>query len=403
MKHSVFSLVGIAALGYFVDIFDLALFGIVRVPSLRDLGIAEDQLLPVGVRLLNAQMTGLLVGGLIWGILGDKFGRIKVLFGSILLYSLANLANAGVDSAETYAWLRFIAGLGLAGELGAAITLVSESISKENRGYGTAIVAGFGLSGAVAAGLLAEWVSWRMTYAIGGLLGLLLLFLRFQVSESKLFNQIRVSKDISKGSLILLFSSPKRLVRYGACILIAVPIWYCAGILMTFAPEIGVALGATAPLSAGKAILFSYIGVSIGDVLSGVLSQFFRSRKKIIGTALLLEVLLVSLILRSSHITPAHFYFLAFFIGLTTGYWAIFITVTSEQFGTNLRSTVTTSVPNFVRASVVPMTLALTWLRGTWGILTSVILIGGIIFLLAGLALLVLEETFAKDLNYLER
>ena len=208
MRKSVFSLVGVAALGYFVDIFDLALFGIVRVQSLKDLGTPEDLVLSEGVRLLNAQMLGLLFGGLIWGVLGDKFGRIKVLFGSILLYSLANLANAWVNSAETYAYLRFIAGLGLAGELGAAITLVAETLPKEKRGYGTAIVAGVGLSGAVAAGILSEWVSWRITYAIGGTLGLLLLFLRFKVSESTLFTQIKTSDQISRGNLFLLFYPP---------------------------------------------------------------------------------------------------------------------------------------------------------------------------------------------------
>ncbi|NBX76224.1 MAG: MFS transporter [Proteobacteria bacterium] len=402
MKKSVFSLVGVAALGYFVDIFDLALFGIVRVQSLKDLGVAEERVLSVGVQLLNAQMLGLLFGGLIWGVLGDKYGRLKVLFGSILLYSVANLANAWVNSPETYAYLRFVAGLGLAGELGAAITLVAETLPKEKRGYGTAIVAGVGLSGAVAAGILSEWVSWRMTYAIGGGLGLLLLILRFKVSESSLFTQIKTSHDISRGNLLLLFRSPKRLMRYLCCICIAVPIWYCAGILMTFAPEIGSALQARETLSAGRAILFSYVGVSIGDVLSGVLSQLFKSRKKIIGWALALEGVVAVFILTRTDLSSSLFYGLAFIIGLATGYWAIFVTVTSENFGTNLRSTVTTSAPNFVRASVVPMTLALTWLKPQLGLLPSVAIIGIFVFLLASVSLFFLDETFSKDLNYLE-
>jgi MFS family permease len=402
MRKSVFSLVGVAALGYFVDIFDLALFGIVRVQSLKDLGTPEDLVLSEGVRLLNAQMLGLLFGGLIWGVLGDKFGRIKVLFGSILLYSLANLANAWVNSAETYAYLRFIAGLGLAGELGAAITLVAETLPKEKRGYGTAIVAGVGLSGAVAAGILSEWVSWRITYAIGGTLGLLLLFLRFKVSESTLFTQIKTSDQISRGNLFLLFYPPKRLIRYVSCIFIAVPIWYCAGILMTFAPEIGRALGAQETLSAGRAILFSYVGVALGDVLSGLLCQLANSRKKIIAWALALEAFIATIILTRTAPSPTLFYFLAFLIGLATGYWAVFVTVTSENFGTNLRSTATTSAPNFVRASVVPMTLALTALKPTLGLLPSVSIIGIVVFLLAGCSLFFLEETFSKDLNYIE-
>lgn len=402
MDSRIYSLVAVAALGYFVDIFDLALFGIVRVQSLRDLGIPESELLPVGVKLLNFQMLGLLVGGLFWGVLGDRWGRLKVLFGSILLYSLANLANAFVHNASVYAWLRGIAGLGLAGELGAAITLVSETLPKEKRGYGTAFVAGVGLSGAVAAGLLAEYVSWRVTYLVGGVLGLLLLFLRLKVAESPLFSKLKTDKRISRGKLILLFSPPKRLLKYLSCILIAVPIWFCAGILMTFAPELGQALHIREPLSAGRAILFSYIGVAIGDVLSGFLSQWLKSRKKVILGAMVIEAFLIILILSQHHLSASAFYVLSFFIGLATGYWAVFVTVTSEQFGTNLRSTATTSAPNFVRASVVPMTLCLTLLKPHWGLLPSVSLIGVTVFLMAGISLFFLDETFARDLNFYE-
>lgn len=395
-------MIAVAALGYFVDIFDLALFGIVRVQSLRDLGLAGPELLSEGVHLLNAQMTGLLLGGLFWGVLGDKLGRLKVLFGSIFLYSIANLANAFVQSPIQYACLRFVAGLGLAGELGAAITLVAETLPTQKRGYGTAIVAGFGLSGAVAAGSLAELISWRSTYLVGGCLGLLLLFLRFRVSESQLFAQTKFASNVKRGDLFQLFFPKTRLLRYLGCVLIAVPIWYCAGILMTFSPEIGEALNATGPLSAGKAILFSYVGVALGDVSSGILSQLLRSRKKVILGALVLEALFASIILLSRQISPSHFYGLSFLIGLATGYWAVFVTVTSEHFGTNLRSTATTSAPNLVRASVVPMTLSLTHLKPYLGFLPSVALIGAVVFALAFFALFLLEETFSKDLNYLE-
>lgn len=402
MKKGALPLVAVAALGYFVDIFDLALFGIVRVQSLRDLGLSGPEVLNEGVRLLNSQMVGLLLGGLFWGVLGDKLGRLKVLFGSIFLYSVANLANAFVQSPSQYAFLRLIAGFGLAGELGAAITLVAEALPTQKRGYGTAIVAGFGLSGAVAAGLVAEWISWRNTYLIGGILGLSLLILRFRVSESQLFSETKQDSSIVRGNLLYLFTPWKRFSRYLGCVLIAVPIWYCAGILMTFAPEIGDALQASEPLSAGKAILFSYIGVAIGDVCSGVLSQLLKSRKKVILAALFLEALLASAILTSQQISSTQFYFLSFLIGLATGYWAIFVTITSEHFGTNLRSTATTSAPNLVRASVVPMTLSLTYLKPQLGLLPSVIYIGIFVFALAFLALFLLEETFSKDLNYIE-
>lgn len=402
MDPRIYSLVAIAALGYFVDIFDLALFGIVRVQSLKDLGVSDAELLSVGVKLLNSQMLGLLFGGLFWGVLGDRWGRLKVLFGSILLYSLANLANAFVQTASMYALLRGIAGVGLAGELGAAITLISETLPKEKRGYGTAVVAGVGLSGAVAAGVLAEWVSWRITYIVGGVLGLLLLLLRLKVTESPLFNQLKTQKQISRGNLLLLFSSPKRLLKYLSCILIAVPIWFCAGILMTFAPELGEALHTQEPLSAGRAILFSYIGVAIGDILSGLLSQWLKSRKKVILGALIIEAFLIALILTRTHLHSSTFYFFSFLIGLATGYWAVFVTVTSEQFGTNLRSTATTSAPNWVRASVVPMTLCLTFLKPHWGLLPSISFIGAVVFLLAGISLFVIEETFARDLGFYE-
>lgn len=402
MKSKTSLLVAVAALGYFVDIFDLALFGIVRVQSLRDLGVGEEELLGVGVKLLNFQMIGLLVGGVLWGILGDKKGRLKVLFGSIFLYSIANLANAFVTHPSDYAWLRFLAGVGLAGELGAAITLVAESLPKEIRGYGTALVAGVGLSGAVAAGILAEWVPWRTTYLIGGILGLLLLFLRFGVSESGLFSSLKNEPSVSRGNPLLLFTPLSRFSRYVACVFIAVPIWFCAGLLMTFAPELGKELGAKEPLSAGKAILFSYVGVAIGDVLSGLISQWIKSRKKVIAGALFLEALFAGLILTSRDFTPTFFYCLAVAIGLSTGYWAVFVTVTSEHFGTNLRSTATTTAPNLVRASVVPMTLSLTYLMPAHGLITSVTLIGLVVFILAGISLFFLEETFAKDLGFLE-
>lgn len=402
MKPNTFSLIAVAALGYFVDIFDLALFGIVRVQSLRDIGVPENQLLEVGVRLLNSQMIGLLMGGVFWGILGDKLGRIKVLFGSILLYSLANIANAAVTTPDQYAILRWIAGIGLAGELGAAITLVAETLPTEKRGYGTAIVAGVGLFGAVVAGLVAEIVSWRTTYIIGGVLGLCLLILRFKVTESSLYSQMAQGKAAHQGNVFLLFYPARRFLKYVSCILIAIPIWFCAGILMTFAPEIGEVLQASTPLSAGKAILFSYIGVSIGDVLSGLLSQFFKSRKKVIAGALMLEGFLIAMLLTRRGITPFTFYTIAFFIGLATGYWAVFVTVTSEQFGTNIRSTATTSAPNVVRASVVPMTLALTWLKPSLGLLTGISVIGFIVFSLAIISLFFLEETFSKSLAFLE-
>src|SRR6185312_6239212 len=179
--HPLFNLaVIVGALGYFVDIYDLLLFNIIRLPSLRSLGLTADEADKRGLTILSIQMGGLLIGGIIWGILGDKKGRLRVLFASIILYSLGSIANGMVHTVTQYEVARFITGLGLAGELGAGITLVSELMPKEKRGISTAWVAGIGLTGAVFAFLIKYWfvgadgAGWRTCYYIGGGLGFLL-------------------------------------------------------------------------------------------------------------------------------------------------------------------------------------------------------------------------------------
>lgn len=391
----------VGALGYFVDIYDLVLFSILRTASLKDLGVPEVELLNVGVGLLNWQMSGLLLGGIFWGILGDKRGRLSVLFGSILLYSLANLANAFVRDVHQYAILRFVAGIGLAGELGAAITLVSEVLPKELRGYGTAIVAGVGLSGAVFAGLIADFLTWKSAYFTGGVLGLLLLFARVRLAESGMFSQVRAT-SVRRGDLKLLFATPKRTWKYLSCIFIGVPIWYVVGILVTFSPEITKSLGAADPVSAGKAILYCYLGIAIGDLGSGVISQWIGSRRKVVAGALAIQALLVFVTLLSRDFSAAYFYTLCVLLGLATGYWAVFVTMASEQFGTNLRATVTTTVPNFVRGSVVPLSLAFRSMQERLGLAGSATAVFCVTLVLAAIALLSLEETHSRDLNYLE-
>ncbi len=391
----------VGALGYFVDIYDLVLFSILRTSSLKDLGVADSDLLEVGVRLLNWQMSGLLIGGILWGILGDKRGRLSVLFGSILLYSLANIANAFVQNVEQYTLLRFIAGVGLAGELGAAITLVSEVLPKEIRGYGTAIVACVGLSGAVFAGLIADILNWQAAYFTGGALGLVLLVARVRLSESGMFSHIRTT-SIRRGDLTLLFANMGRTWRFISCILIGIPIWYVVGILVTFSPEITKALGAIEPVSAGRGILFCYAGIAIGDLATGVISQWIGSRKKVVAIALGVEAALVLTLLFSREFSASYFYGLCFLMGLATGYWAVFVTMASEQFGTNLRSTVTTTVPNFVRGSVVLLTLAFKNLQESMGLPGSALAVFCVTVGFAFLGLFSLDETHARDLNYLE-
>lgn len=398
-RNAVF-LVLVASLGYFVDIYDLVIFSIVRVDSLRAIGIPEIDLKPQGVYVINMQMFGLLLGGLVWGIIGDKFGRIKVLFGSILLYSIANFANGLVHDVNTYAIVRFIAGIGLAGELGAGITLVSETLSKEKRGYGTMIVAVIGLFGAVAAAQVAH-LGWRNAYFVGGGLGIVLLLLRLGTFESGMYKNVAES-NISKGNVLMLFNDRKRFLKYLYCILIGAPLWYVVGVLITQAKEFGTALGAPQELKAGAGIMYSYIGIAIGDIFAGLLAQVTKSRRITMLVFLLLSIVSVSAYLSTKGITSEQFIWLSFFMGCTVGYWATFVTIAAEQFGTNLRSTVTTTVPNFVRGALIPINTAFDFFAKKHGMISGGYIMMGILTVIALLSLSQLKETFSKDLNYVE-
>lgn len=391
----------VAALGYLVDMYDLFLFSVVRVPSLKALGVTDDQLLRDGILLLDFQMAGLLLGGIFWGVLGDKKGRLSVLFGSILIYSLANIANGFVTSFSMYALLRFVAGFGLAGELGAGITLVTEILKKEIRGYGTTLVATMGVLGAILAYFIAHIFNWRVSYFIGGGLGLLLLVLRIRVFESGMFVTVK-EKGVQRGNVWMLFNNRRRFVKYLKCILIGLPIWFVVGILITFSPEFGKALGVTEPVEAGKAVMFSFSGQVLGDMVSGFLSQHFKSRKKIVLVFLLLSLCFIVFYLVFPISNTFLFYAVCTLLGFANGYWTLFITIAAELFGTNLRATVATTVPNFVRGAVIPLTALFVQLRFYFGIIYSALIIGAFTIIVALLALKFLDETFHKDLNYVE-
>ncbi|MDF2515620.1 MAG: transporter [Sphingobacterium sp.] len=400
-NKKIWLLVTIASLGYFVDIYDLIIFSIVRIQSFTDIGVPVEQMRVKGEFVLNMQMGGLLLGGIIWGIIGDKYGRLKVLFGSILLYSLANIANGFVQDVWQYGIIRFIAGIGLAGELGAGITLVSESMHKSKRGYGTMLVASVGVLGAILAYFVSEEFNWRTAYFVGGGMGLLLLLLRVGSFESGLFKE-QGKNDVPKGDFRMLFTNKGRLKRYINCLCIGLPIWFVVGVLVTQAPEIGKALGASETLSAGKGVMFAYIGISIGDVLAGVFAQLLKSRKKVVFICQLIIIGSSLWYLLSTGITADRFLILAFIMGLGVGYWATFVTISAEQFGTNLRATVATTAPNFVRGALIPSTMVYGLLVGSFGIVTAAIMM---VLLLSGIAmysLSQLEESFDKDLNYLE-
>lgn len=388
----------VAALGYFVDIYDLLLFSIVRIPSLESLG---QNTLDNGIFLINMQMAGMLIGGILWGVLGDKKGRLSVLFGSIFLYSLANIANGLVQSIEAYAAWRFIAGIGLAGELGAGITLVAEILPKEKRGLGTMIVASVGLLGAVFAGILAKFFDWRICYFIGGGLGMALLLLRIGVSESGMFKQAQ-EKGISKGNFFALFNNRKRFVRYMRCIFIGLPTWFVVGVLVTFSPEFAKALGVEGTIIAGDAVMYAYIGLVVGDLASGLLSQALKSRIKVMFTFLTLSGIFSFIYLNAHGVSETMIYIMCFALGFSNGFWVIFVTIAAEQFGTNLRATVTTTVPNFVRGALVMITIMFETFRAQYGILMGAMIVGGICLTIAFLFLNGMKETFHEDLNYLE-
>ena len=396
----------VAALGYFVDIYDLLLFSIVRRPSLSSMGVPDDQLFIQGEFLLQVQMTGLLVGGLIWGIMGDKRGRLSVLFGSILLYSIANIANGFAVTVNQYAFLRFIAGIGLAGELGAGITLVSEVLPTRLRGYGTTLVASVGLMGAVLANFVAKTFDWHIAYFIGGGLGLLLLIARMSVFESGIFLKLK-EQTVQRGNFFQLFSNPVRFKKFMGCIFIGLPIWFTIGILITFSPEFAKALHITGTVAAGDAVMYSYIGLAVGDLSSGLISQAVQSRKKVVLFYVFLTLAVILLYLFTPGRSVFYFYVTCFLLGVGIGYWALFVTIAAEQFGTNLRSTVATTVPNFIRGTVVPLSIAFRFLREQLGgddsaVIYGALIIGIFTIAVALVALQAIQETFGRDMNFLE-
>jgi MFS family permease len=399
----------VASLGYFVDIYDLVLFSIIRVPSLRSLGLSGAGLLDTGIYLLNIQMIGMFIGGIGWGILGDKKGRLSVLFGSIILYSLANFANGFVQTVEQYAILRFIAGVGLAGELGAGVTLVSELMPKEYRGFGTALITAVGMAGALLAWVISQNFGWQTCFWIGAALGIALLTLRVGVLESGMFQKMSML-GVKRGHIMSLFTDRKRFAKYLRCILIGVPTWYLIGILMTFAPEFAKALGVTGAISGGEAIFWYYLGQVGGDITSGTMSQLLKSRKRVLLMFLIAMAALTSVYFLQGASTPRMFYLICIVLGISNGYWALFVTIAAEQFGTNLRATVAITVPNFVRGALVPMALIFQWLKellaksyGTnQALLYAAAMVGAVTLAIAIVSLSGLSETFGKDLDYVE-
>ena len=401
---SIFSIaVIVAALGYFVDIYDLLLFSITRVDSLTSLGLNEQQILSEGESIIMWQMAGLLIGGIIWGVMGDKKGRLSVLFGSIILYSLANIANGFVQTADQFKIIRFIAGIGLAGELGAGITLVSELTHKSKRGIATSLVAGIGLTGAVLAFIMKENFDWRTCYFIGGGLGLILLVLRISVFESGMFHDVK-KMNVKRGNFFMLFNTKERFTKYLCSILIGLPTWFVIGVLVTFSSEFGKQMGIKEKIDPGKAIMYAYAAIAIGDILIGFISQWFKSRKKALYLFYFITAVFMVLFFTTQwNGTAANMYWICAGLGFGTGFWAIFVTMGAEQFGTNIRATAATTIPNMVRGMLTVMILPLfklfremtDYVTGAW--ITAIVIMAITI-----VAAILVKETFHKDLNYIE-
>ncbi|HEY6977783.1 MAG TPA: MFS transporter [Chitinophagaceae bacterium] len=402
-KYGVLSLpVLVAALGYFVDIYDLLLFSIIRIPSLRSFGLNDDQIATDGLFILNIQMVGLLIGGIVWGVLGDKKGRLKVLYASIILYSIGNIANGFVQNVDQYALVRFITGIGLAGELGAGITLVTELLPKEKRGIGTSMVAGIGLTGAVVAFFLKEEFPWRTCYFIGGGLGFILLLLRIGVLESGMFKSIQHEK-ISKGNFFMLFTNRERFRKYLLAILIGLPNWYVIGILITFSKEFGAKMNVQGTVDPGKAVMYAYAAISVGDILIGFVSSWLKSRKRALYIFYVLTAIGIIWFFNLQGATVSELYLASALLGFGTGMWAIFVTMAAEQFGTNIRATVATTVPNMVRGSLALIVSPLfEWLQTRVDYVKAGWITGVIVLMIAVICAIFTEETYHKDLNYLE-
>jgi MFS family permease len=414
-------LIVVAALGYFVDIYDLILFNVVKKESLLALGFSNPaEIKQISISLFNWQMGGMLLGGILWGILGDKKGRIKVLFGSILLYSIANVLNAFVTDIPSYAAIRFIAGIGLAGELGAGITLVSEVMSKENRGYGTMIIVTFGALGAVLAAFVGgdgvyirdvissltglQIMNWQVAYMVGGALGLMLLLLRIGTLESGMYKKMDANSE-GRGQFFKLFAKKETAIKYLHCIIMGLPVWFAAGVLFAMAEDFAQpsVLNIQGKVINGHAVMYAYIGLSVGDLLSGLLSQLIRSRKKVVLLYLVLSACMLFVYLYGARECSAtFFYFICFLVGVGAGYWALFVTIAAEQFGTNIRSTVASTVPNFVRGSVIPISASIHFFEKEVGVIGSSVIVGLICIALAIYSMMQLKDTFGKDLDYIE-
>jgi MFS transporter, putative metabolite:H+ symporter len=394
-------MLAVAALGYFVDVYDLLIFGAERVESLQAVGVPKEDMKDVGILILNFQMAGLILGGFLFGILADKLGRLKVLFASILLYSVANIANAFVTTVPAFAGARFFAGIGLAGELGVALSWISESLERRQRTIATMIVSAIGLFGGIAAALVGSVCHWKTSYIIGGVMGLILLVLRISVKESKIFikNQF---KDIKRGDLIELFGSRKQLYKYLLCVFAGAPAVVFINLYITLTPEFALAFGITEPVSVSTAIMVYLMVFAVSDILCGFLSKLMQKRKGPLLIYACMQIFATAYFLLAPPDTAMGYYYRCAFLGFSIGYWGILITNSVEQFGTNIRATVATSTPNLIRGLTIPASLIFTNLIPAYGLVRSGAIVGFSLIVISIISILLLKDKFENNLNFTE-
>lgn len=407
-QYGIFSLpVIVGALGFFVDIYDLQVFAITRIASLKELGVADDAAKSVGESIIGWQMIGLVIGGILWGILGDKKGRTSVLFGSIFLYSVATIANGFVQDITTYTILRFVAGLGLAGELGASITLTSEMLPKQKRGLAAALIATSGVMGTIVAYFVQKLSGgdWRLCYFIGGGMGLALLFLRMKVFDSGLYNMAK-TEGVKMGRLSMIFTNKERFVRFSRAILIGLPVWYVIGILITFSNEFAKEFkieGFDQP----KSLMLQYVALAFGDMSAGFLANYLKSRKKTLYIYYtILTIVIAAFFISEGGGSATNMYLFCMALGFGAGISVLYITMSAEQFGTNLRATAAISIPNLVRGFLPVMLILFQLLRSKSvfnDYITGAWVVGIIVLVCSWLAVYYTKETFGKEMDFVER
>jgi MFS family permease len=398
----------VGALGFFVDIYDLLVFAIVRKSSLKDLGLTGDAIKNTGENIISWQMLGLAIGGILWGILGDKKGRKSVLFGSILIYSLTTIANGFVHDVTTYTVLRFIAGLGLAGELGASITLTSEMLPKEKRGIAAAIIATSGVMGTITAYIVhtSTGEDWRLCYFIGGGMGLLLLLLRVKVLDSGMYDAAK-NANVQMGNFLMFFTNKERFFRYLKGILIGLPVWYVIGVLISFSDVFAERFGIQ-NFDQPKALMLQYVGLAFGDMCAGIFSNYIKSRKKILLIYyIILSVCIFFFFYTNGGGNATNMYVLCVLLGFGSGISVLYITMSAENFGTNLRATAAISIPNLVRGFLPLILILFKFLRSDYcfkdDYLKAAWIVGIIVMITGFVAAINTKETFGKDLDFVEQ